>query len=129
MAFPIVPLALLAAAAYGASKLLTKGPGQKLDPTPVNPTAQGAIQGKTYSLLFLDASGNLDGTATAAKMLQAGWAPVQGLPQVQRTGLPTPSGGNATEWLSVAVRVGPTTLSPNMGLEGFAILENAQVAA
>jgi hypothetical protein len=127
MALPIVPIALLAAAAYAAVKL-TK-PTTKLDPTPVNPSAQGAIQGKTYSLLFLDASGNLDPTVTAMKLLQAGWAPVQGLPQVQRTGLPTPSGGNATEWLSVATRVGPTTISPNAGLEGFAILENAQVAA
>jgi hypothetical protein len=124
---PLIPIALIAAAAYGISKL-AKSP-TKLDPTPVNPSTQGAIQGKTYSLLFLDASGNFDPTTESVKMLQAGWAPVQGLPQVQRTGLPTPSGGNATEWLSVATRVGPTTISPNAGLEGFAILENAQVAA
>jgi hypothetical protein len=126
MALPIVPiLALAAAGAYAAVKL-TK-PTTKLDPTPVNPSTQGAIQGKTYSLLFLDASGNLDPTTESVKMLQAGWAPVQGLPQMQRSGLPTPSGGVATEWMSVATRVGPTTVSPNAGLEGFAILENAQV--
>ena len=127
MALPIVPILALAAAAYGVSKL-AKSP-TKLDPTPVNPSTQGAIQGKTYSLLYLDASGNLDPTVESMKMLQAGWAPVQGLPQMQRSGLPTPSGGTATEWLSVATRVGPTTNSPNAGLEGFAILENAQVAA
>jgi hypothetical protein len=128
MALPIVPiLALGALGLYAATKLK---PSTKLDPTPINPSVQGAIQGKTYSLLFLDASGNLDTTAEAAKMLQAGWAPVQGLPQVQRTGIATPFGGGlATEWLSVATRVGPTTTSPNAGLEGFAILENAQVAA
>ncbi len=122
---PLIPIALLAGAAWA----LTKGRAAKpttVVPTPVNPSAQGVTQGKSYVLLFLDASGNQDSTAEAAKMLQAGWAPLQGLPQIQRQGVATPSGGNATEWMSVATRVGPTTVDPNAGLAGFAIVEGVQ---
>jgi hypothetical protein len=53
---------------------------------------------------------------------------------MQRGGVPVPAfmgagvgGGTFTEWLALATRVGPTVNDPGGGLQGFALLENAQV--